>query len=109
MATAKPWPTTPGAATEGRSAGPGPTRTNTLYGDGQSMADDTRGGNDRLIGAAGPNTFNSLWGDADFMTGNARGGNDTLVGGDAAPTNFLFGDGFEMRDNARGGNDTLIS
>ena len=48
------------------------------------MSDNTRGGNDTLIG--GDNANNILYGDAGVMYDNARGGNDTLIGGDDATT-----------------------
>src|SRR3979490_2419429 len=50
-----------------------------LYGDPFAQYDDSRGGNDLLIGGANAN--NSLVGDARLIYDNARGGNDTLMGG----------------------------
>mgnify|MGYP003694807195 CR=1 FL=1 len=70
------------------------------------MYDNSRGGNDTLIGGA--NTDNELFGDAFTLHGNARGGDDTLTGGDSSTNNF-YGDAFFMVDNARGGDDTLVS
>ena len=45
------------------------------------MSDDTRGGDDTLIGAVVRFFAASLYGDASTMDGNSRGGNDTLIGG----------------------------
>ena len=97
------------------------------------MYDNTRGGNDTLIG--GDTATNTLYGDAYEMHDDARGGNDTLTGGGNRDqralrrrlhhgrqrprrrrhadrrrqlrTNTLYGDAYEMHDNARGGDDTL--
>ena len=68
------------------------------------MADDSRGGNDTLIGA--DSATNNLYGDADEMHDSTRGGNDTLTGGDVSFSN-LFGDARIMDGDSRGGNDTL--
>src|SRR5918994_121581 len=77
-----------------------------IHGDALAMYDDSRGGNDTLVGGA--NAYNGLFGDTFNMHDNARGGNDTLIGG-AVSINSLFGDALDMRDNARGGDDTIIS
>ena len=53
-----------------------------------SMYDNTRGGNDTLIGV--DDATNALYGDAYEMHDDTRGGNDTLTGG-ANATNELFG------------------
>jgi Ca2+-binding RTX toxin-like protein len=76
-----------------------------LYGDALAMYDDSRGGNDTLIGGASAD--NALFGDARLMFDNADGGNDTLIGG-AGSINFLNADALFMYDSAHGGNDTLI-
>jgi Ca2+-binding RTX toxin-like protein len=76
-----------------------------IHGDALAMYDDSRGGNDTLIGGANAN--NALFGDARLMFDNADGGNDTLIGGSGS-INFLNADALFMHDNARGGNDTLI-
>src|SRR5258708_36169813 len=57
-----------------------------LYGDAFAQYDDSRGGNDLLIGGANAN--NSLVGDARLIYDNAHGGNDTLIGG-ARASNLL--------------------
>src|SRR5262245_59499144 len=80
---------------------------NLLYGDAASMLDDSRGGNDTLIGADGPLFYNIIVGDAGTMSDSARGGNDTVIGGNDT-TNNLYGDAVSMYDDARGGNDTVI-
>ncbi|MEA2852519.1 MAG: hypothetical protein QOE02_2538 [Rhodospirillaceae bacterium] len=80
-----------------------------LYGDAFAQYDDSRGGNDLLIGGANAN--NSLVGDARLIYDNARGGNDTLIGAaspaDVVHVNVLYGDAFTLQDNARGGSDHL--
>ncbi|HZB57322.1 MAG TPA: hypothetical protein VE527_27055 [Reyranella sp.] len=76
-----------------------------IHGDALAMYDDSRGGNDTLVGGA--NAYNGLFGDAHFMYDNTDGGNDTLIGG-VGSINFLNGDVLTMYDTARGGNDRLI-
>ena len=62
-------------------AGSGPSDPQiSLFGDAFAMFDNSRGGNDTLIGGANAN--NALTGDARFMVDNARGGNDTLTAAD---------------------------
>jgi serralysin len=85
----------------------GANANNSLVGDARLIYDNARGGNDTLIGDAG--AFNVLYGDANEMHGAARGGNDHLIGGDGSSDNTLIGDAYFMSDNARGGNDTLVS
>jgi hypothetical protein len=77
-----------------------------IHGDALAMYDDSRGGNDTLVGGA--NAYNGLFGDAHFMYDNTDGGNDTLIGGDGAVFNFFLADASDMYGNTRGGNDTLI-
>ena len=69
------------------------------------MHDNTRGGDDTLIGS--DISDNNLRGDASDMDDDSRGGNDTLTGGDGS-INFFNGDADTMCDDTRGGNDTLI-
>jgi len=66
----------------------GPPLQVVLYGDAFAQYDDSRGGNDLLIGGANAN--NSLVGDARLIYDNARGGNDTLVSGTG--TDHMWGD-----------------
>ncbi|MGY4344954.1 Ca2+-binding RTX toxin-like protein [Bradyrhizobium sp. GM7.3] len=47
-----------------------------LVGDAQTMSDNARGGNDKLISGTGND---DMWGDAQVMLGLAKGGNDTFV------------------------------
>jgi serralysin len=84
----------------------GANSNNTLIGDARFMDGDAHGGNDTLIGGVG--SINFLNSDALSMSGNARGGDDTLIGADGATFNFFLGDSSDMHDNARGGNDTEI-
>jgi serralysin len=84
----------------------GATADNALFGDARLMFDTADGGNDTLIGGAG--SINFLNGDVLFMYDNVRGGNDTLIGGDGAAFNFFLADASDMYGNTHGGNDTLI-
>src|SRR3981081_2527793 len=84
----------------------GPPLQVVLYGEAFAMYDDSRGGNDTLIGGAG--AINFLNDDVLSMYDHAYGGNDTLIGGDGAIFNFFLGDASDMYDSSRGGNDTLI-
>ena len=70
-----------------------------MQGDAGWMRDNTRGGNDHLVG--GDNADNWLIGDSTYMLEGSRGGNDHLVGG-ADSVNKLSGDGGEMYHDVRG-------
>ena len=62
------------------------------------MYDNTRGGNDTLIGV--DNATNTLYGDAYEMHNHARGGSDQLLGHDNS-SNFLVGDASSWMDTRR--------
>src|SRR5262245_64112764 len=83
---------------------------NDLYGDAYAMFDNSRGGDDTMIGGdgltVGDGSNNFLYGDAYTMSNDASGGDDTLTGGVHA-SNVLVGDAQKMHDDAHGGNDTL--
>jgi Ca2+-binding RTX toxin-like protein len=67
------------------------------------MSDNTRGGDDLLIGGS---ENDRLVGDGSLLSSSARGGNDLLVGG--SEDDILRGDADTMTDSAQGGNDVLI-
>jgi serralysin len=58
----------------------------TIFGDGETIQDSARGGNDSIGGSPGNDT---IYGDALFMGDGALGGNDTL-GGAVGADRFVF-------------------
>jgi hypothetical protein len=87
--------------------------SNLLFGDGETLSDSVKGGNDTLTAGnvSGGFSTNTLYGDAKDMSGKTVGGDDILKGGDSplgSLANVFFGDAEDLSGSAKGGNDTLI-
>src|SRR5262245_44620383 len=82
---------------------------NDLYGDAYAMFDNSRGGDDTMIGGdgltVGDGSNNFLYGDAYTMSNDASGGEDTLTGGVHDSTD-LVGGAEKTNDDHHGGDNT---